>query len=110
MPGKAPQPKIAAADAAELVKWEGILRTALDSGDMDKPEKAQYKAGNIRQLATMRKHMRAIGLVPAAHAYLDGTPVPAAHEPDPSTGELSREEEEALFAPTGGSDTAGFAS
>lgn len=110
MPGKAPQPKISAGDAAKIAQWEGRMRTDLDNGVMDTPEKARFKAGNVRQLATLRLEMRRREMAVEPHAYLDGTPAPAAREPDPSTGELSREEEEALFATSGGSDTAGYAS
>jgi hypothetical protein len=109
MPGKAPQPKVAEGDAADLAQWEGRMRTALDNGSMDAPDKVKFKANNVRQLATIRMEMRRREMAVEPHAYLDGAPAHAAREPDPSTGELSREDEEALFASSGGSDTAGFA-
>lgn len=98
MPGKKGEaPKIADADPADLVKWEGRMRTDLDSGVMDKPEKVKYKANDVRQLATIRKQMRALDLVVTPHAYLDGTPQPA-RQPDPEAGELTPEQEEELLA------------
>lgn len=106
MPGKKGEtPTIAVADAADLAKWEGRLRTALDDGDMDKPEKVQYKTANIRILATIRQRMRAEGMVVASHEYLDGTPAP--RQPDPEAGELTREQEEEMLSNAG--DTAGYA-
>ena len=53
MPGKAPQPKISAGDAAKIAQWEGRMRTDLDNGVMDTPEKARFKAGNVRQLENL---------------------------------------------------------
>lgn len=109
-PGKKPQPKISAADAAYLAKWEGVMRTDLDNGAMDSPDKARFKAGNVRQLATMRSEMRKREMHVEPHAYLDGTPAPApAQQHDPDTGELSPEQEQEMLAATGG-DNAGYAS
>jgi hypothetical protein len=41
------------------------------------------------------------------HAYLDGTPAPAAREPDPSTGELTPEQEQEMVTAQG-SNGAGY--
>ena len=100
MPGK-DGVVIALADAAALAKAEGNMRTALDNGDMDKPERAANKATNVRVLATIRKQMRALDLVVTPHAYLDGTPPPA-KQPDPEAGELTPEQEEELLAANNG--------
>lgn len=107
MPGKAPQPKISAGDAAKIAQWEGRMRTDLDNGVMDTPEKARFKAGNVRQLATLRLEMRRREMAVEPHAYLDGTPAPAAREPDPGAGELTPEQEQEMVTAQG-SNGAGY--
>lgn len=108
MPGKKGEaPKIADADPADLVKWEGRMRTDLDNGVMDEPDKVRYKANNVRQLATIRKQMRAKELFVEPHAYLDGTPPPA-KQPDPEAGELTPEQEEELLAANNGDPADAF--
>jgi recombinational DNA repair protein RecT len=71
MPGKQPTPPIADADPADLAKWEGILRRDFDEGGMDKPDKARFKEGNIKCLATIRARMRSLDMVVVPHETLD---------------------------------------
>lgn len=87
MPGKKGEaPTIRDAETAMLVKTEGAMRTALDNGGMDAPDKAQYKDANIKRLATIRKEMRIRELTPTPHAYLDGKP-----EPEPVLDDVDAE-------------------
>ena len=110
MPGKQPTPPIADADPADLAKWEGILRRDLDEGGMDKPDKARFKDGNIKCLATIRARMRSIDMVVTPHEVLDvGVDLAPRREPDPSQGELTPDQEAEMLAASGGGDTAGYA-
>lgn len=108
MPGKAPQPKISAGDAAKIAHWEGRMRTDLDNGAMDAPDKVRFKANNVRQLATLRLEMRRRDMAVEPHAYLDGTPQPA-RQPDPEAGELPPEQEEELLAANSNDPADGYA-
>jgi phage RecT family recombinase len=110
MPGKQPTPPIADADPADLAKWEGILRRDFDEGGMDKPDKARFKEGNIKCLATIRARMRSLDMVVTPHDVLDvGVNLTPRREPDTSQGELTAEQEAEMLAAAGGSDTAGYA-
>jgi recombinational DNA repair protein RecT len=107
MPGKAETAKlISDADPADLAKWEGKIREALDSGELDKPE-YKWKATDLRRLATIRARMRALDMVVTPHEVLDvGVEVAPRREPNPEQGELTAEQEAEMF--TAG-DNAGYA-
>jgi phage RecT family recombinase len=71
MPGKAETAKfIGDADPADLAKWEGKIRSALDAGELDAPD-YKWKAQDLRRLATIRARMRSLDMVVVPHEILD---------------------------------------
>jgi recombinational DNA repair protein RecT len=69
LPGKKGEvPTVADAEDGALSSMEERMRKSFDSGEWDKPERAQYKDLNMTQLATIRAEMKRRGLFHPDHA------------------------------------------